>query len=427
MATFLEIKQLIGRIFDTEAPVDETSDIEIPELLYRDENFATCLSNAELKAAYEKMNEFNMDKVELYSARHREVPMQFARYASARKLKPIVDDENGLTYTLGPASIEYCMFILSYIADHIKSADGKLPFEFRSYGFMKLKRNVPGPLPDNTLNLLPLVLRYYTLRIDSDEDIAITTLRSRAIAYEFQYMYKQSVTLAEFADFDDMFTFPNSLIEMEGQPSREPVDAPPKRVYNSDVMDFYVMAIESRDPFTKYISFYHVIEYYFDAVFKKKLTDEMRKKMTHPDFSNKSEDKLYELAKYIRKHMNSDDESGKGNEIDSLKYVLNEYVPIVDLKKRIAVLDSNAIAYYQDNDVPFVKAKKTKIAWNDAQGVYKNISNRIYETRNALVHSKSEKIENQYRPYKNSGDLKKEMALIRAVAEQVIINSSSMI
>lgn len=187
------------------------------------------------------------------------------------------------------------------------------------------------------------------------------------------------------------------------------------------------MAMEARDPFTMYISFYHIIEHYFDAVFRKKLTEDIREKITHPDFSYKNEEKVYDLAKYIKKHMSNDDNSGKGNEFESLKYVLMEYVPINELKLRIMRFDPQAIDYYQNNLISFITSKKIKIAWTDLQGVYTNLATRIYETRNALVHSKSEQIFNQYRPYENKKELMLEIALIRSAAELVIINSSEIL
>ena len=41
-----------------------------------------------------------------------------------------------------------------------------------------------------------------------------------------------------------------------------------------------------------YISFYHIIEYYFDEVYQKKLLDDMREKITSPDFSYKNDKKF---------------------------------------------------------------------------------------------------------------------------------------
>lgn len=125
--------------------------------------------------------------------------------------------------------------------------------------------------------------------------------------------------------------------------------------------------------------------------------------------------------------MGNDDVSGKGNEYESLKYVLMEYVPIEELKKRISALNSDAVDYYRDNYVPFTTSKKTKIAWSDPVGVFATLATRIYETRNALVHSKSENLANQYRPYENKRDLIAEIALIKSVAEMVIIYSSEII
>lgn len=233
-------------------------------------------------------------------------------------------------------------------------------------------------------------------------------------------MYKKHVPLSECIELDDMYSLDNSA---RRSVLNEILDAAPQRKYNKDVLDYYTMALESKDPFTAYISYYHVIEHYFDAIYRKKLTEEIRSRITHPDFSYKKESSLYELAKFIKKRMNSDD-SGKGNEFDSLKYVLEEYLTVEDLKKRINVLDSTAETYYRTQAVPFVSKKDTKIPWNDAQGIYNKLAARVYETRNALVHSKSEQKSSQYKPYENRKDLLKEIPLICAIAELVIINSS---
>ena len=51
----------------------------------------------------------------------------------------------------------------------------------------------------------------------------------------------------------------------------------------------------------------------------------------------------------------------------------------------------------------------------------------VYFTRNALVHSKSSKNKERYKPYKDERDLQKEIPLVKAVAEAIIINSSDML
>ena len=52
------------------------------------------------------------------------------------------------------------------------------------------------------------------------------------------------------------------------------------------------------------------------------------------------------------------------------------------------------------------------------------IAKRIYKTRNAITHSKKDQTDKQYSPYTDTDALKKELPLIRSVAELVIINSS---
>ena len=101
-----------------------------------------------------------------------------------------------------------------------------------------------------------------------------------------------------------------------------------------------------------------------------------------------------------------------------------EYVDIDEVKDRINSFSFSDVSYYQYTPVPFISSNKTLIGWSDRQGVYSNIANRIHETRNALVHSKSEYADKQYKPYRDKAALIREIPLIRSVAESVIIHSS---
>ena len=427
MATFLEVKQLLGRIF-TVANIDESSDIEIPDSSLGNNGQNIVLPNEKLKEAFDAAGLYTIEKLEMYTKTYREVLLQYSAPITAMRLDEapsITDTTNKLSYAVGPASIEYSMFLLGAISDGVKAGDRTMLIDIRHRSRMIGRREVSPEIRNNPIAILPEILRAYTLKISSENDTFIDFFREYASSYEFLFMYKQGVLLSECNDVQDMYSF--SARNNRGF-ERETVDTPPLRIYNSAVLDYYAMAMEARDPFTMYISFYHVVEHYFDEIFRKKLSEEIKDKLTHPDFSYKDENKLFELAKFVRKRLKSDDDSGKGNEYDSLGYVLREYVPIEDLKARIGKLDSSAVTYYQAQAVPFVKKEKsTKIAWSDAQGVYTGITTRIYETRNALVHSKSDRADSRYRPYEDRKALSREIALIRSVAELVIINSSEAI
>lgn len=101
--------------------------------------------------------------------------------------------------------------------------------------------------------------------------------------------------------------------------------------------------------------------------------------------------------------MRMNDESGQGDGLESLKYVLKEYVNIEQLTDKMKQIDIESISYYQNNKVTFCKAPA--ISWNDEDGVYTQIAKRIYFTRNALIHSKSGKNRERYKPYKDEKSL----------------------
>ena len=93
------------------------------------------------------------------------------------------------------------------------------------------------------------------------------------------------------------------------------------------------------------------------------------------------------------------------------------------LKSTINAIDSTAIDYYKNEKVPFASEGGT-INFEDSQdAVYATIRNRVYSVRNAIVHSKEgERL--RYEPFKHDKDLLKEIPLIRAIAEEIIVNSA---
>ena len=115
----------------------------------------------------------------------------------------------------------------------------------------------------------------------------------------------------------------------------------------------------------------------------------------------------------------------KANSIIMYREENGGFKTIDELKNRISSMDSTAITYYQTNKVIFCNAPT--IPWTDLQGVYTQIARRIYFTRNSLVHSKSGKNQERYKPYKDEKQLQKEIPLVKAVAELIIINSSLII
>lgn len=422
MATFLEIKQIISKLFRVSEHVNETDDIIVPIKQYSGEEKEICIPNEQIKSAYDSymQSDFKNENFTLYNSFSWETPVECnTRPPYFDDTQQVKDPINQIEFTISSASSDYLIFLLTFLVEENNDENLiNVRRRIRMFHYSLFSSNETNNA--DIWSILSELLRLRTLKIKSVNGESYAKFRRLASSFEFLYMYRKSFPIIE----RNMDIFFGRQRIRTGISRVSKIDTPPQRIYNHDVIEYYMLALDSRDPFTTYISFYHVIEHYFDAVFRKNLTNQIREKITHPDFSYKDEEELYKLAKYIRKHMNSDEESGKGNELESLKYVLNEYIDIDELKKRIDYFKITNSSYYQTTPVNFTSSSKTLIAWSDTTGVYTNLANRIYETRNALVHSKSEQADNQYKPYRDKNYLIQEIPLIRAVAEQVIINSS---
>lgn len=426
MATFYEVKQLLCRVFGHRVSEDNDDDITIELRSYRGEyeNRQITISNTELLELYNKVSAMNNNVLELYSENTYETAVDLDHSIMRRQEFPLTSDDsiNGISYEVGYPTAEYSLYLLMLIKDAMNQQQGhnsrplmrlRIPFErYFSEG-------------ENTLEtILPKMIGEFSLKIvnTSGSYKPLNTLREMKTSFEFEFMYKTGIPLVEFLDILDMFPMNNSI---RSRTSKTQLDTPPLRKYTEDVVDYYKQALASNDPYIKYISFYHVMEYFYDEVFKRKIVTDLKNKITHPDFSYKDENKIYEIAMFVKNRLRMNDETGQGNELESLKYVLNEYVSIDNLKSRISSIDSNALNYYQNNKIAFCNAPV--IGWSDSQGVFTQLAKRIYFTRNSLVHSKSGKNKERYRPYQDEKQLQLEIPLVKAVAEAIIINSSEII
>ena len=429
MATFYEVKSLICRII-TGRNIDENDDdiyVDASRIGLRTskelEDFV--ISNDELLEVYNRTTQKYGTGLQLYDPNCFETAIDLDAISKRRIDFPVVSEdlENGIKYELGLPSIEYSMYLLILVKDNMNSQEGRAnrvpPMRLRR----SLDRYFYGEEKPSLSTILPKIIGEVSLKITNLEGKPnfIINYPTYKTSFVFDYMYKTGVSLVEFSDIVEMF--PDEHM-MSGRYSITHVDTPPLRKYTDDVVDYYKLALSSNDPYIKFISFYHVIEYYFDEVFKRKMVTDLTNKITHPDFSYKDQNKVYEIALFVKNRFNMK-ENGQGDEKEALKYVLNEYVPIEDLKEQIKAIDPNAVDYYQNNKVTFCNAPT--ISWSDLQGAYAKIRDRIYFTRNSLVHSKSGKNKERYKPYKDEKQLQNEIPLVKAIAELIIINSSDII
>lgn len=425
MATFSEVKQLLCRLFGLRDIKDDDDMIfEIRSLREEQDHKKVRISNSELLELYNKVSVMRGTGLELCSNDSYELAIDVDYFFMRRQEFPIISDDstNEVNYEVGYPTAEYSLFILMLIKDAMDQKRGHnnrvLPMRLRR----PFERCFYEDAEHTLETILPKIIGEFSLKIRSTSEShkSLNKFREMKTSFIFEYMYKTGNYILEFLDITDMFRMNNVMRTKVGKAQ---IDTPPLRKYTEDVVDYYKQALASNDPYIKYISFYHVMEYFFDEVFKRKMVTDLKNKITHPDFSYKDEDKIYDIATFVKNRWRMNDETGQGNELESLKYVLNEYISVEELKTRINIINSDALDYYQKHKVSFCNAPV--IVWSDSQEVFVlQLAKRIYYTRNSLVHSKSGKNRNRYRPYQDEKHLQLEIPLVKAVAEAIIINSS---
>lgn len=429
MISYLSFKEYICRLFGHRDYEPNEDDVLIELRNMRTSHLEAqplqlCITNEELNDLYIKVCAMPNDGLELHNHDYYELAIDIDYPFIRRNEFPTTSEDvtNGIKYELGYPSIEYCAYLIltlkQYIDEHIIRPS--LPMRMRRP--MDYVRNLDDGENITLASLLPRMIGEMSLKISTQQSKPMNTFRTYKTSFCFEFMYLSDLALVEFSDVADLFRINMSS---RNRFDLSQIDTPPLRRYTTDVVDYYKLALASNDPYIKYISCYHVIEYFFDEVFKKKMVNDIKNRITHPDFSYKNDDKVYDVALFIKNRLKMNDEAGQGNELESLKYVLNEYINIDELKARVDSIEPQSVRYYANNKVAFCNAPI--ITWNDMQGVYTQLAKRIYYTRNSLVHSKSGKNQERYRPYKNEPQLQKEIPLVKAVSELIIINSSDII
>ncbi|MBC1334333.1 hypothetical protein HB820_03430 [Listeria booriae] len=233
-------------------------------------------------------------------------------------------------------------------------------------------------------------------------------------AFLYTYMRNKGIPMkvSNISDVFEVERFRNGRANTE-------FDAP-KLIYNNLLIDYYNRGLAADDEFVSFISYYHIIEYYLDEVFNEQLISNVKNIITRPDFSYKNNKKIKEIIDTLHKDMRMVKDNGGGNEKQALTYVLNKYLKDID-KFKLRIGDSYC-EYYRNTRVPF--SKGAMIDWSNKIKIIDKVVDRIYTTRNSLVHNKSGKKDSSYNHNKDKQYLKMEIPLVKAIAEIIIEDSA---
>lgn len=258
---------------------------------------------------------------------------------------------------------------------------------------------------------------YYSLKIKSISNNA-SYIELLQLAKSFIF----NISLLQNRNFYIVENVQNLSYDLKPNIRRNPrnnIDIP-YRKYIDEVVQYYIDGNAARVPKIKFLSFYNVLEFYFDKVYLDDKCKKIQNIITNPKFNHNNLSHYKKILEVfdIKKAKNL--EKTNITEFDSLKLLIAKYIDLNEFRNFL-----NEYRYYIENDA--YKINDTKFSLSDSdENLISKISKRIYQIRNALVHSKD--TENvRYVPRKDDAYIYNEIELIKYLAEEIIIATSDLI
>ncbi|MEY0729084.1 hypothetical protein AB7254_17660 [Providencia rettgeri] len=342
------------------------------------------------------------------------------------------DTTNQLTYSIGFMSIKSLIYILEKVNEYKGDESLNDYFKRLNRAYIRYSFRIRKIIDDiqNYTHVFQIIPKIFpnirTVKIISGSATKknIADFENYSTAFLFEICYNMNLAIMPLRDIQEMFRISSELIGLR-RSSYDDLDAP-KRHYIKDLVHHYQQGVSANDPLLEYISFYHIAEHFFESVYQDEVINTIREDITHPDFSYKRKTDIKKLIKTI-KSLSRNKEDGIGvSELEALEYTIIKFVDISKLKVDLINLDVNIYNNYINNDVTFSSGMKINFENSDEAKIIKEITKRIYSTRNAIVHSKDGD-KGKYLPFSHEKELAKEIPLIRFISEQILINNSKIV
>ena len=380
------------------------------------------LNKQELSTLIEKVHIFNSNEnIELFDNQNYEVLIRSESRAIIPREINQSDNVNNLTYVLNKPSNEYLIFLLYNL-----QKENTFNLLRRKVIDSRLRKIAEKQEEENSIAsvleiIKEVVPRLETVRIHSETKRKLDEYERFLYAFIFNLGYNLDMNIQPLR-FIEEFTQPYRIGGIRRARTKD--IEPPKRIYINDLVLHYQKAITSESIDHQYLSYYHVLEYFFEKVYNDDVVNTIREKLTEPDFSYKRQKDIKILVRVIQKKFKYKNEEFSINELEALQLTLKRSIDNLKyFTDSLNELSPNLVDYYKNNEVRFCQGPKVDFHSNDTQEIFKNLAKRIYKTRNAIVHSKENEI-SKYVPFKNDRDLINELYLMRFIAETLILKTS---
>lgn len=385
------------------------------------------LDKALFSRANESLSTLNQEETEIFNSNSYEILVKDAsRLFLGRDRENYIEDTvNGLKYSYGKPSDEYLIYFLSKLL--LEESGSKARRIFDPY---RIRRN-PRIFGDEqqseffSISLFDVlresVIRLETLKIESTNTLRKLQFEQFSYSYIFSLSYNTPRTIYPIRFFDEFFS--STYINRMRRASLDEIE-PPKRIYSNDLILFYQKGISSESVDHQYLSFFHILEHFFEKIYNEDLLNNVRNELTKPGFSYKKKKDIEVLVSIIQKRLKYKNDQFKINEIEALELTLSKHIDdFTEIRDELNSISDDLLLYFKTTEVPFSKGNKVNFDVENKEEIFKNLSKRIYLTRNSIVHSKETEKE-KYVPFRDDKDLIPEIHLMRILTEKIIISSS---
>ena len=408
----------------------EENDKCVVKITHRDSPKALHAEFSEIEKLSSRLSELNIyDETALYDDTSYEIIVREESTAPMRRLREdkieVANEEIGIKYELSSASDEYVIWLLNGIKnDEIKNDLSVRDFRSGFYNTPKMERYLEEKEEINLIEFIRLKTfsRFSTLKISSENKQSPSYYSKLTYAFLFQISYNLDVALVPQRLLEEIVR--RGRIRRMRRSRTQEID-PPRRMYNENLVQHYLLGVSTDNPVIEYLSYYHILEHFYEDVFNDDLIESVKTQLTSPGFSYKRKKDIGQLVNTIRQSFKFGSETGAlKNESAALRLCLLKYVDLTELQSQLLGYDETLLEYYKTAKVKFSGGIEVDIKNGDKDVVIKALTKRIYSTRNALVHSKDGD-NAKYTPFEDDRILVREVPLMRFISEMVILSAST--
>ncbi|MGN7200052.1 hypothetical protein [Arthrobacter sp. SAFR-044] len=324
------------------------------------------------------------------------------------------DPKTKATFELGPASTDFLIATVTEISDTSEAERNPL-LRGQRMARMRLHQQSKGSIDIYELIRTQLG-NPLTVKVITEVRQSETRLQSLIESFVFHLSVNTEIPIVPQVDISPL-TEPKRTSRSQRLDIEEM--EPPRLIYESELVYHFQLGLSADSPVLAYLSFYHILEHWFENVYFDDAIDKAREMIVHPTFSLKRDSDMKRLIKAMTLHRRRSEEVGISEE-EALVLTLRKFVDLERLRATLSSNNPEVLNHICTSVVGFADGKPIDFEHRDVGAPFKQIASRIYKTRNALVHSKDSTYKT-FRPFRDDATLVPEVHLLRAVAEQVVV------